>query len=150
MNKTWKSVELRLAKMFGTKRTPLSGGNSGHTRSDTLHKRLFIELKHGNSSTIKTMWKEWDKDVCVLVKSHEIVLSMLHTSNLTERMATKLIVIKRKNFGAIKLFKETEELAKLENKIPVVVLHKKGTHGFLLIAKASDFEQIKKEILDEF
>jgi len=75
---------------------------------------------------------------------------MLHTSNLTERMATKLIVIKRKNFGAIKLFKETEELAKLENKIPVVVLHKKGTHGFLLIAKASDFEQIKKEILDEF
>ena len=44
--KTWKNVESRIAKMFGTTRTPLSGGNSKHTRSDTLHKRLFIEVKH--------------------------------------------------------------------------------------------------------
>ena len=43
---TWKSVESRIAKDFGTRRTPLSGINSGHTSSDTLHKELFIEVKH--------------------------------------------------------------------------------------------------------
>ncbi|KKK56874.1 hypothetical protein LCGC14_3060130, partial [marine sediment metagenome] len=43
---TWKSGERRIAELFGTRRTPLSGGNSGHTRSDTLHKELFIEVKH--------------------------------------------------------------------------------------------------------
>ncbi len=43
---TWKGGERRIAKLFGTRRTPLSGGNSGHTRSDTLHKELFIEVKH--------------------------------------------------------------------------------------------------------
>ncbi|KKL28680.1 hypothetical protein LCGC14_2372710 [marine sediment metagenome] len=43
---TWKQGERRIAEMFGTRRTPLSGGNSGHTRSDTLHLDLFIEVKH--------------------------------------------------------------------------------------------------------
>ena len=43
---TWKQGERRIAELFGTRRTPLSGGNSGHTRSDTLHKELFIEVKH--------------------------------------------------------------------------------------------------------
>jgi len=147
MSKTWKSVELRLARMFGTERTPLSGGNSKHTRSDTLHPRLFIELKHGNSSSITTMWKTWKKDTCILIKSHDIVLSMLHTNNL-KHSATRLIKIERKNFGAITLYNKTVELAELENKIPVVALHKKGTQGFLLIAKAADFIKIKKELVN--
>ena len=43
---TWKKGEAKIAEMFGTRRTPLSGGNSGHTRSDTLHLDLFIEVKH--------------------------------------------------------------------------------------------------------
>lgn len=43
---TWKSVESRIAKDFGTTRTPLSGSNSKHTASDTLHPELFIEVKH--------------------------------------------------------------------------------------------------------
>lgn len=146
MSKTWKSVELRLARMFGTNRTPLSGGNSRHTRSDTLHPRLFIELKHGNSSAITTMWETWSKDTCVLIRSHGTVLTMLHTSNL-KRMATKLIEIERKNFGAITLYNSTVELAILEDKIPVVALHKKGTKGFLFIAKTTDFEHIRKELV---
>lgn len=43
---TWKQGERRVAAFFKTKRVPLSGGNSGHTRSDTMHSRLFIETKH--------------------------------------------------------------------------------------------------------
>jgi hypothetical protein len=46
---TWKAVELRIARYIGTRRTPLSGGNDGRTRSDTLHPRLFAEIKHGSA-----------------------------------------------------------------------------------------------------
>ena len=149
MYKTWKSVELRLAKMFGVRRTPLSGGNSAHTRSDTLHPTLFIELKHGQASLINTVWKAWKKDVVIIIKSSDITLSMVHTDNLTKRMANEIITITRKNFGAATLYRKTKELAELENKIPVVALHKTGMHGFLFIAKASDFAQIKKEFVDD-
>ncbi len=45
-DKSWKAFERLVARFFGARgRTPLSGGNSGHTRSDTLHPRLFIECK---------------------------------------------------------------------------------------------------------
>lgn len=45
MDKLWKATERRIAKQFGTQRTPLSGSNSGGTQSDTLHPRLYIEIK---------------------------------------------------------------------------------------------------------
>jgi hypothetical protein len=44
---TWKLGEQTLAKFFGTTRTPLSGGNSKVTRSDSLSERLFLEMKKG-------------------------------------------------------------------------------------------------------
>ena len=44
-DKTWKSVERRIAKFFGTQRTPLSGQNSRHTGADILHDKLFVEIK---------------------------------------------------------------------------------------------------------
>ena len=53
---TWKKGEAKIAEMFGTIRTPLSGGNSRHTRSDTLHLDLFIEVKHS---------KKYPKEVLV-------------------------------------------------------------------------------------
>ncbi|KKK89015.1 hypothetical protein LCGC14_2737340 [marine sediment metagenome] len=43
---TWKQGERRIAKLFGTTRTPHSGMSSRHTMSDTLHKEFFIEIKH--------------------------------------------------------------------------------------------------------
>ena len=42
----WKKHERRTAKKIGTNRNPLSGGASRHTRSDTLHDKLYIECKH--------------------------------------------------------------------------------------------------------
>jgi hypothetical protein len=42
---TWKARERQIAADFGARRTPLSGGNSGHTRSDSLHETLYIEAK---------------------------------------------------------------------------------------------------------
>jgi len=55
---TWKGGERRIAARFGTKRTPLSGGNSGHTRSDTLHPRLFVEAKLRKVHSAVTLWRD--------------------------------------------------------------------------------------------
>ena len=45
IRRRWKKGESRTAGLFGTERTPLSGGNSKITRSDTLHKKFYIEHK---------------------------------------------------------------------------------------------------------
>ena len=55
---TWKKGESRIAKLFGTSRTPLSGGNSKHTRSDTLHEVLFIEVKHRRNLPQQKLWEK--------------------------------------------------------------------------------------------
>lgn len=47
---TWKQGERCVADFFGSKRTPLSGGNSGHTRSDSLSKYFFVETKYRESN----------------------------------------------------------------------------------------------------
>lgn len=91
---TWKKFEQAVAKLFGSERTPLSGGNSKITRSDSLHEDVFIECKY-----------------------------MAKNATIT-------------------LFENTEELAKKENKIPIVALKKKGGRGFLLVVRPEDLEQV--------
>jgi hypothetical protein len=55
---TWKARERKIAADFGAKRTPLSGGNSGHTRSDSLHDTLFIEAKGRQSHAAVKLYDE--------------------------------------------------------------------------------------------
>ena len=55
---TWKSFERTVASFFGSERTPLSGGNSKITRSDSLHKRLYIECKYRASHSIVSTWDD--------------------------------------------------------------------------------------------
>ena len=57
-DKVWKRAERIVAKIFGTVRTPLSGGSSRHTRSDTLHKKLFIEIKYRKKHGLMSLWRE--------------------------------------------------------------------------------------------
>ena len=55
--KLWKVKERFVARWFGCKdRTPLSGRNSKHTASDTLHKILFIEQKHSVRHAVVNVW----------------------------------------------------------------------------------------------
>lgn len=42
---TWKAFERRIAASLGVSRTPLSGGSSRLTRSDTLHPKLYVECR---------------------------------------------------------------------------------------------------------
>jgi hypothetical protein len=48
-----------VAAAFQTERTPLSGGNSKITRSDSLHDKLFIEAKRSTQyKAVVTLWDE--------------------------------------------------------------------------------------------
>ena len=75
---TWKKGEQRIAKIFGTFRTPLSGGNSRHTKSDTLHKKLFIEVKHRKSFP---QGKLWDKILEEAKEENKIPLAVFIKKN---------------------------------------------------------------------
>ncbi len=90
----WKKIEAIFAGFFGTRRTPLSGGNSGITRSDSLHTELFLEVKQ------------------------------------------------RKNPAVMNLFEETAKMAKVENKIPVLGIHRKGSRTWLVVCSITDLKMI--------
>lgn len=56
---TWKAAERRIAALFGVRRTPLSGSNSGHdTSSDTLHPHLYIEAKYRAEHGVLNLWRD--------------------------------------------------------------------------------------------
>lgn len=54
-DKGFKQYERRIARQFGVHRTPLSGRNSRHTASDTLHAKLFIDTKVRRE--VRTLWR---------------------------------------------------------------------------------------------
>lgn len=56
-DKTWKRRERAVADLFGSVRTPLSGGSSRITRSDSLHPRLFVETKLRARHAVVTLWR---------------------------------------------------------------------------------------------
>ena len=89
---TWKGIEAKVAAWFGSDRTPLSGGNSKITRSDTRHPNLFIEVKYRQRHAIEA------------------------------------------------LYTGTRELAKKENKIPVVVPVSKNSRHRLIILDVRDLQ----------
>ena len=73
-DKWWKAVERRVAKYFGTERTPLSGGNGKQTRSDTLHPVLFVETKAKKKHTAVSLWDDTAGKAKVEGKTPVVVL----------------------------------------------------------------------------
>ena len=96
MSKRWKAIELKAAKSLGAERTPLSGGNSKMTRSDTLDEKLFVEVKY------------------------------------------------RASFSVVSLYRKTLEMARKENKTPVLCLKAKGKHGELAVIDWELFVELWK------
>ncbi len=90
---SWKKFEARVASVFGSTRTPLSGGNSKVTRSDSFHASLFIECKHGIKSAFWTLYnsvkpkavKEGKVPVlCLGNKNHEGFLVCFHLQDMPQ------------------------------------------------------------------
>lgn len=61
MKSTWKAVERRVAALFDSVRTPLSGNNSKHTSSDSLEPFLFIETKYRAKHSVLTLFDKTAK-----------------------------------------------------------------------------------------
>ncbi|MDG7047719.1 MAG: hypothetical protein JRN61_01930 [Nitrososphaerota archaeon] len=57
-DRTWKAVERRVARMFGSERNPLSGSSSRHTQADVIHDHLYIEVKHRAKIPFYTVWQD--------------------------------------------------------------------------------------------
>lgn len=91
MNSTWKKVEQRVANFFNSERNPLSGANSKHSRSDSLHKKLFIETKHRVKHSAVQLWHKTNKlakkenkipVVCLAEKNKEGFWIICHSKDL--------------------------------------------------------------------
>ena len=63
---------------------------------------------------------------------------------LGETQSNKLLVKKEEKtkHQVITLFDKTEQLAKLENKIPVVALCQKHRKGFCIVVKETDLQKV--------
>ena len=89
---TWKNIERKVARFFGSERTALSGGNSKITRSDSLHDTLFIETKYRVKHSAVTLWRSTkelaDKEnkipvVCLSEKGKQGFWILCHSGDLT-------------------------------------------------------------------
>lgn len=60
--RTWQKFESLVASLFGTKRVPLSGSNSGHnTHSDSMHPDIYIECKLRESFSLWKLFEDTEK-----------------------------------------------------------------------------------------
>lgn len=51
-DKAWKRAERKGATAIGSTRTPLSGSASRHTKSDSLHPVIYLEMKYRKSFAV--------------------------------------------------------------------------------------------------
>lgn len=86
--KAWKRDEKKIARLFGTERTPLSGGNGKQTRSDTLHPDLFIEIKRRKSFPFRTVFGKLQEPAR---RERKIPVMVLHQSG--SRTASSMVIL---------------------------------------------------------
>jgi hypothetical protein len=91
--KSWKKLEQKVAQMRNTERTPLSGGNSKITSSDTMDKEFFIECKLRRNPAVWNLYEkvsklaEKEKKIPLLVikkKGKHGELFVVHSKHLEE------------------------------------------------------------------
>lgn len=146
---------MRVAKFFGTHRTPLSGGASRHTRSDTLHDRLFIEVKSGLDW--KPVWNIYEgtgQDTAVIDDSEAGWMLVTHSYKWEQVRQLPLKDafclpgrknhVKRKRCKLAGLFLATEGMAIDEKKVPMVALCQRGRKGFVIVVHSSWWDEARK------
>lgn len=147
----FKRAERRVARMLRTRRTPLSGGNSRHTRSDTLHPKLYVEVKLAKDPPL---WDEMlalrrraarqDRRPLILLTHPDAGtrLALMDLDDLVElalhedgtRILDLLDVFQIEHVSARRsawytLLEDTKEKAKTERKRPLIVYKASGRPG---------------------
>ena len=101
MTKTWKAIERKVAKWFGSERTPLSGGNSKQTRSDSLHDILYIEVKYRVRHSAVALWRDTAAKAnrenkipvcCLCERGKEGFWLVIHSEDLLEVSNQRLVI----------------------------------------------------------
>ena len=146
----WKDCEAEVAAVFGAYRKALSGGNSGETRSDSDHPRLFIETKADKALVLVTTKhlraarkraERSDRIPQVVFykpngsREDELLVVPLATFHLLfEGYHPHIEFICAPQRSAVyTLMNGTIELAILEDKLPVVAFKKASFPGGILI-----------------
>lgn len=100
---TWKNAERKIARWFGSERNPLSGRNSRHSASDSLHPRLFIETKYAARWAVLTIWRKAlgfaKKEgkvplVCLKEKGKEGFWIVVHSSHLVAVTKERVLYVR--------------------------------------------------------
>ncbi len=162
----WKAFERRCADYFGSTRTPLSGGNSGHTRSDSLHERLYIECKSNANwkilsdwNKLKTKAKRWkNADGKQKVPTVFMVwqgLVVFHSDNPPDLPVkptlwslvedTRCTLLYTQETAITRLFMDTYEKAIIEGKTPLLALGQMNRPGFWIVCGLQDVTDILNE-----
>lgn len=99
-------------------------------------------------STSKSCWKSFERNVAKDFGTKRVPLSGSNSGHNTnsDSLHPKLY-IECKVRGKIslwQLFKDTENKAKVEGKIPLVAVKQKGERGYLVILRPEDIENVSK------
>lgn len=156
-DKRWKAFERRVARAFGCERTPLSGGSSRHTRSDTLHPTLYIECK---SNVAHPLLRGWNRHTAAAKAFGLMPLGMIIPGPPrgplvvwhSDTAGAQVCYIKPQNFclalhyakrdGLVSEFRKATELAMGEDKTPVLCVGQKGRPGFWICCRQRDAWQV--------
>lgn len=153
-----KTQERRVARYFGVERTPLSGGASRHTRSDTLHPKLYIEVKSaigpGGTNGWLFRWLrrlDWPNGLLRHGGGWSVpVRYFAHTDWLDSPIGACAYTGDMPT-GADRLWKITQGLAAQEKKLPLLALLVKGKRGFWLVGDAESIlaaQKARKEVVE--
>jgi len=131
--------------LMAERRTPLSGGMSGHTRCDVIDKKLYAEAKgsSGTGGTNGWIWR-WLIDVPRLrrwaVLTPTGVLSLQHVRRLsaisvacTPKYGVPLLGEAPK--ACAELWLDTVKKARVEQKTPLVGMRLKARQGWWLLGE---------------
>jgi len=161
-NQTWKQFERDLAKLFGGRRVPLSGSNSGHdTRADLMFRLdgpswMYIEAKRSkayNKFGIDNydeftddkfwVWKFSGRVLCFFSLQFLVKQCKEPTLYLVERMG---VVPELKNLRRVAiLYLKTAELASAEAKsCTLVCLRLHGLSKIVCVADVPSFQKLKE------
>lgn len=142
-DKAWKAYERRVARFFGSERTPLSGINSRHdTSSDSLHSTLYVETKSaaGPSGSNGWLWRwlrrmDWPRGMMGMYRKVGSYIYVVHSGAF---LADPKVEWWSKGVPrpAMKLYRDVQSKAKDEKKAPLIALCGKGKRGFWLVGEA--------------
>jgi hypothetical protein len=98
--------------------------------------------------TSKNCWKGFERVVAKFFGTRRVPLSGSNSGHSTnsDSLHPKIYIEckVRNKFSLWSLFKDTEDKAKQEKKIPVVAIKQKGEKGYLIVVRPEDLEKLVK------